>query len=145
MNNTPKHKGCNNNLPDTQHSSKSNELQITKETDTATKSFDQTLLRANLGDRMLRIPHAIAVFGVHQDYAQAMTWYLKAANLGHVGSQHNVGFFHDNGIGVRQDYAQAMVWCLNTAEQGHPNSQYNIGTLYQRGEGVFQNYEISAE
>jgi hypothetical protein len=54
MNNTPKHKGCNNNLPDTQHSSKSNELQITKETDTATKSFDQTLLRANLGDRMLR-------------------------------------------------------------------------------------------
>jgi TPR repeat protein len=74
-----------------------------------------------------------------------MTWYLKAANLGHVGSQHNVGFFHDNGIGVRQDYAQAMVWCLNTAEQGHPNSQYNIGTLYQRGEGVFQNYEISAE
>ncbi len=38
--------------------------------------------------------------GVTQDYAEAMKWYRKAAEQGHAGAQHNLGFMYTEGQGI---------------------------------------------
>ena len=44
------------------------------------------------------------------DYAQALAWYLKAAEQGHAGAQTNLGVLYYNGNGVKQDYVEADRW-----------------------------------
>ncbi|HCK7281810.1 tetratricopeptide repeat protein [Enterobacter roggenkampii] len=48
--------------------------------------------------------------GIPQDYAQAMTWYLKAASNGNANAKKNIGNLYYYGKGVPQDYAKAMEW-----------------------------------
>ncbi|KAG0042124.1 hypothetical protein BGZ89_007048, partial [Linnemannia elongata] len=79
--------------------------------------------------------------GVSQDYAEAMTWFQKAAaEQGYAAAQHNIGMMYQEGLGVSQDYAEAMTWCRKAAEQGQVNAQYSIGYLYHQGLGVSQDY-----
>lgn len=42
---------------------------------------------------------------VEQDYAKAMEWYLKAADLGISGAMCNVGWLYENGYGVEANAA----------------------------------------
>ena len=49
-------------------------------------------------------------WGVTQDYAEAVTWYRKAANQGHAAAQNNLGLLYEDGRGVPQDYVQAHMW-----------------------------------
>ena len=44
--------------------------------------------------------------GVPQDYVQAMTWLLIAANQGEVTAQSMLGAFYHDGQGVPQDDAR---------------------------------------
>jgi TPR repeat protein len=78
--------------------------------------------------------------GEAQDFAQAMTWYRKAADQGNATAQFGIGRLYDNGHGVKQDYAQAMTWYRKAADQGNATAQYNIGVLYDNGHGVKQDY-----
>ena len=48
--------------------------------------------------------------GVPQNYQEAVSWYRKAADQGHAGSQNNLGVMYGNGKGVPQDYVQAHKW-----------------------------------
>ena len=48
--------------------------------------------------------------GVAKDYAQAASWYQKAADLGDAGAQTNLGDLYREGQGVAQEYAQALTW-----------------------------------
>jgi TPR repeat protein len=48
--------------------------------------------------------------GVPQDHAQALAWYLKAADQGDAGAQTNLGVMYGYGRGVPQDYVQAYMW-----------------------------------
>jgi len=57
--------------------------------------------------------------GVDQDYAQALSWYRKAAEQGNARAQFAIGALFENGDGVKQDNAQAMYWYRKAAEQGH--------------------------
>ena len=68
--------------------------------------------------------------GVHQDYAEAARWYLKAAEQGYPAAQNNLGTMYAKGQGVRQDYTQAVQWCRRAAEQGHAGAQFNLGVMY---------------
>ena len=56
--------------------------------------------------------------GVQQDDAEAIRWYLKAAQQGHADAQNNLGLMYQNGKGVKQDDAEAIKWYLKAAEQG---------------------------
>ncbi len=78
--------------------------------------------------------------GEAQDFAQAMTWYRKAADQGYAAAQFVIGVLYDFGQGVKQDYVQAMTWYRKAADQGDAEAQYNVGWLYHFGQGVKQDY-----
>ena len=48
--------------------------------------------------------------GVGQDYAQAASWFRKAADQGIAEAQYNLGNCYKNGKGVKQDYAPRLLW-----------------------------------
>ena len=48
--------------------------------------------------------------GVPQDYAQARTWYEKAAAQGHPLAQNNLAELYFAGLGGPQDYVRAYMW-----------------------------------
>jgi TPR repeat protein len=55
---------------------------------------------------------------VPQDYAEAMRWYKKAADLGHTPAMVMIGVFYEYGKGVPKDEAQARVWMKKAAAMG---------------------------
>jgi Ankyrin repeats (3 copies)/Sel1 repeat len=69
-------------------------------------------------------------------YADAMFWYLKAADLGDAGAENAIGFMYDNGSGVKQDYSDALTWYRRAADHGFAKAQYNVGLDYDAGLGV---------
>lgn len=74
--------------------------------------------------------------GVDQDYTEALFWFYKAAEQGHILAEHNLGIFFFYGIGVNQDYDRAYYWWRKAAEQGYSQSQYNLGLCYEILEGL---------
>lgn len=78
--------------------------------------------------------------GTVKDYAQAMSWYLKAADQGYAVAQYNIGNLYRLGAGVPQDYGKAFEWYRKAADQELPEAQCQIGVLYQDGNGVSRDY-----
>jgi Caspase domain/Sel1 repeat len=105
--------------------------------------------------------------GVARDKAQAVGWYRKAAEQGHVGAQFELaewysqdpritrwwrkaaeqgyapaqdvlGMRYAEGFGVTQDGAEAMRWLRKAAEQGEDGAQSALGFRYAQGRGVTQ-------
>ena len=56
--------------------------------------------------------------GVPQDYAQAVEWYIKAANQGFARAQYNLGVMCDKGQGVRQDSSISKKWFGEACDNG---------------------------
>ena len=79
--------------------------------------------------------------GENIDYKKALFWLTKAAEQGHVKSQHSVGFMHYKGEGTQIDYETAFHWYTKAAEQGYTPSQNNLGCLYRDGRGVTEDFE----
>ena len=67
--------------------------------------------KANAGDlgaeQQLGLDYANGL-GVPKDYAQAATWYRKAADRGAAYSQNELGYLYQKGLGVAQDYGRAV-------------------------------------
>ena len=57
--------------------------------------------------------------GVHQSDKEAVTWYRKAADQGHVNAQFNLGVKYVNGQGVPKSDKEALKWYQKAANQGH--------------------------
>ena len=74
--------------------------------------------------------------GVPQDYKEAVSWYLKAAEQGNAPAQFYLGQMYDIGKGVSQDYQEAASWYIKAAEQGEALAQLYLGFLYDHGQGV---------
>ena len=79
-----------------------------------------------------------------QDYAQAVSWFRKAAIQGDADAQYNLGSMYATGQGVSQDDAQAASWYQKAASQGNASAQYNLGIMYENGQGVPQDYAQAA-
>ena len=81
--------------------------------------------------------------GTPEDTKQAVYWYTKAAEQGHVNAQYNLGRLYRFGGGdeVPQDFKQSVYWLTKAAEQGHVNAQYRLGNMYQYGDEVPQDYQ----
>ena len=62
---------------------------------------------------------------VPQSYEEAVKWFRKAAEQGHVNGQNNLGEMYYFGLGVSQSYEEAAKWYRKAAEQGHANGQSN--------------------
>lgn len=61
--------------------------------------------------------------GVPQDYAQAATWFGKAAEQGHADAQFNMGDMDHLGRGVPKDYVEPHKWRNLAAAQALPEKQ----------------------
>ncbi|MBN9298015.1 MAG: SEL1-like repeat protein [Filimonas sp.] len=72
-------------------------------------------------------------------YTKAMVYYKKAAALGNLDAQNNIGVLYENGQGVKQNYSEAAKWYQQAAGKGHVDAERNLGDLYMYGNGVTQN------
>lgn len=78
------------------------------------------------------------------DYAKAVQWYRKAAELGHVNAQCCLGGCYRDGQGVKKDNKQSAYWYLKAAAQGNAYAQAVMGNCYEYGRGVDKNYTTAA-
>lgn len=83
------------------------------------------------------------VFGP-KNYGEAATYYLKAAEAGHLGSMTRYALFAKDGIGIPKDEALAVKWFREAADGGQDAAMTNLGTLYETGRGVTQDFAEAA-
>jgi uncharacterized protein len=76
----------------------------------------------------------------HKNYAEAMDWFRKAAELGNADAMSYIGYLYLNALGIPADYAEAMRWYLKSADLGDATAMYQIGYVYENAQGVPTNY-----
>ncbi|MBL6934976.1 MAG: sel1 repeat family protein [Alphaproteobacteria bacterium] len=57
--------------------------------------------------------------GVSQNHAEAVKWYLRAANQGVPDAQYNLGYMYSMGKGAPQDNIHAHMWSILAADKGN--------------------------
>ncbi|MBI1206490.1 MAG: hypothetical protein GC191_04280 [Azospirillum sp.] len=67
---------------------------------------------------------------------EAVTWYARAAEHGHVIAQYNLGAMYEVGDTVPQDDAAAFHWLRRSASQGLALAEARLGNLYRLGLGI---------
>ena len=75
----------------------------------------------------------------------AFEWCLRAAELGNVGAQNDVGAHYDHGDGAENDDAKAFEWYMKAARQNCAVAMFNVGLFYRNGTAVEQNHEKAFE
>ncbi len=71
--------------------------------------------------------------GVMQDYAEALTWFQRAANEDHAASQAALGMMFLQGQGVAANPLTARQWLLKAARQNDGRAQYYLGEMNEKG------------
>ena len=61
--------------------------------------------------------------GVAKDEPEAVWWFRKAADQGHIAAQVNLGEMYRHGRGVAEDEAEAVRWFRKAADQGDARGQ----------------------
>lgn len=61
--------------------------------------------------------------GADKNLTEAVKWYTKAAEQGHISAQYILAMCYDNGDGVTEDKSEAVKWYTKAAEQGHTDAQ----------------------
>ena len=64
-----------------------------------------------------------------QNYEEAVKWYRKAAEQGHVAAQKSLGVCYQFGKGVEQSDKEAVKWYRKAAEQGLAAAQNNLASM----------------
>lgn len=75
-----------------------------------------------------------------ENYAEALTWFRKAAELGNAESMTHLGLMYSNGQGVNTDYAEAMKRFKMAADNGDTQGMVQIGHLHMDGKAVAADY-----
>jgi uncharacterized protein len=102
---------------------------------TPEKPFDATGLSA---DEMLK--KGDGAFKA-KDYAGAMRWYNKAADIGNARAMLEISRLYASGNGVARDDAEAMRWRSKAVERGDASVIDSIGADYEYGwDGMAQDY-----
>lgn len=79
--------------------------------------------------------------GAEQNVEEAVKWYQKAAEHGHLVAQTNLGACYEQGDGVEKNLPEAVKWYRKAAYGGHARAQVNLGVCYEYGSGVEKNVE----
>jgi TPR repeat protein len=70
-----------------------------------------------------------------KDNDTAFPLWLKAAEMGHMWAQSNVGVCYAQGWGTPADQEKAVYWYQKAADQGHGQSCFNLANNYMDGTG----------
>jgi TPR repeat protein len=87
---------------------------------------------ADTSDAVARANEALS----NHNYAEALTWYKKAATLGYAPAMWQVGLLYETGDAGEQDLAQAARWYKQAADLNEPRAMTDLGGLYEKGRGV---------
>lgn len=79
------------------------------------------------------------------DYVAAAKPFFKAAEMGHVLAQLQIGSQYEFGEGLPKNYGEAVKWYAKAADQGNAVSQKNLGQMYEDGTGVTENWLEAAK
>ena len=71
--------------------------------------------------------------GAHQDYAEALRWYRKAAEQGYAEAQYNLGAMYFTGGGVHQDFHLSKEWFGKACDGGVQEGCGQYRYLNQKG------------
>ena len=74
-----------------------------------------------------------------ENYAEAVDFYTKAAELGHIKAQYFLGNCFEKGIGVQRNDKEAFKWYNKAAENRYIKAYYKLGNSYEYGLGVSAN------
>lgn len=81
-----------------------------------------------------------------QDYVKAVSYYRRAAELGHIEAQYHLGVAYEFGLGVEINYEKATYWYRKAAEQGDACGQYLLAvSIYKQSKGNEREYLKAAE
>ncbi|KAG0015737.1 hypothetical protein BGZ82_001297 [Podila clonocystis] len=101
---------------------------------TVVQKFARVGLKARLGDRDAQF--ALGEMydrgqGTVQSASQALEWYEKAAEQGHIVAQYAAGTGHRYGQGEDKNErnCHAYNWLIKAANQGHAAAQYEVGLM----------------
>jgi TPR repeat protein len=77
---------------------------------------------------------------VRLNFAEAIAWYQRAAELGDAGSMYELGCiyfgFHDIPGRQLRDYSRATVWFQKAANLNYIPAITQLGVMYSQGKGV---------
>ena len=82
---------------------------------------------------------------VPKDYAQAATWYSRAADQGFVPAEYRLGSLYESGDGVTKNLDTAMSWYEKAAEAGNRMSMHNLASIYAGGQLGKQQFDLAAK
>ncbi len=103
------------------------------------KEFEAQKMQAEAGDAFAQYNVGVAYAngdGVAQDRAEAVKWFMKAAEKDIVEAYFNLGICYANGWGVPKDDSEAAKWLRKAADKGDADAQFRLGNLYDNGRGV---------
>ena len=67
--------------------------------------------------------------GERQDYAEAVRWYLRAAEHGSTDAEYSLGHMYSCGQGVERDDEKALGWFRRAAEHGSADARRRIQNI----------------
>jgi hypothetical protein len=72
--------------------------------------------------------------GFQQNFAVALYWYRRSADLGYVNAQYLLAEIYLHGYGVDKSPTEALRWFRKAAAGGHPLAKYRLAYVYD-GDG----------
>lgn len=85
------------------------------------------------------VPVIINIIGLQnansENYEEAFTCFLAAAELGYTKAQFNTGVCYEKGRGISQDIEKAMHYYAQAATKGHAQAQYRYAKLLLTSRG----------
>ena len=83
--------------------------------------------------------------GVEKNFAEAVKWYLKAAEQNYAKAFDNLGSIYQfGGYGVEKNLPKALEYFRKGAEAGVPRSMNQIGYFYEYGLGGLEKSNANA-
>ncbi|BCZ20033.1 hypothetical protein NHP190012_16750 (plasmid) [Helicobacter sp. NHP19-012] len=74
-----------------------------------------------------------------KNYAKALEYFQKAADMGNADGYNNLGSMYANGTGVPQDYKKAMQYYQKAGDMGNASAYASLGFMYRDGKSVAKN------
>jgi uncharacterized protein len=99
---------------------------------TSARRCTQTDAAAGDAEAQFALAFSLAAGPAPQDYAQALEWYLKAADQNHRLAQFNLGQMYAYGQGMPKSDSMALMWIRRAADGGDAGAQFNMGDRFGR-------------